>query len=93
MPLLAREMGVAAFPQPGCVVMVAICSSPRPACYHTVHCLKEINNYGKLMPFGYFLRRIASWNLILFFFFTCTKNVGDHCCPITEMVLINLNNK
>lgn len=33
-----------------------------------MHCLKEMNDYGKLMPFGYFLRRIASWNLILFIF-------------------------
>lgn len=55
--------------------------------------LSEMNNYGKLMPFGYFLRRIASCNLILFFFLTCTKNVGSHCCPVTEMILINLNDK
>lgn len=53
---------------PRCVVIVAICSSWGSACYHTVHCLKEMNDYGKLMPFGYFLRRFASWNLIPFIF-------------------------
>lgn len=77
--------------RPGCVVVVAICSARGSACSHTVHCLKEMNNYGKLTPFEYFLRRIASWNLILFF--TCTKNVGNRCCSITGVVLINWNDK
>lgn len=39
-----------------------------PYFWHTVHCLKEINDYGKPMPFGYFLTTITSLSLILFIF-------------------------
>lgn len=39
-----------------------------PYFWHTVHCPKEMSDYGKLMPFGCFLTRIASCNLMPFIF-------------------------
>lgn len=71
-PVLKCEIHVAPSPQAemcstcGNLYITLFCLLPY--FWHTVHCLKEINDYGKLMPFRYFLIRITSLNWIPFIF-------------------------
>lgn len=78
-PVLKCEIQVDPSPQAemysDCVSLYITLFCLLPYFWHRVHCLKGMNDYGKLMPFRYFLTRITSFMLIpfIFLFYSCKE--------------------